>query len=179
LRQLRADVGVVFQQYNLFPHLSVLENILLGMVQVRKQPRAQAQEEAMALLVRVGLDDRAGAYPQTLSGGQQQRIAMVRALAMKPRLLLLDEPTSALDPLMARDVWRVIEDVAQMGVTLVIVSHDWRFVTRIVDRVVLLSEGQVVADGTPEQLCHSASKHPLTLQFLEQLGLSPGDNFVA
>jgi ABC-type polar amino acid transport system ATPase subunit len=165
LTQLRARVGMVFQQYNLFPHLTVLENVILGPVQVLKQQRAEAVETALDLLKRVGIAEKAQAYPDQLSGGQKQRVAIARSLAMKPAVLLLDEPTSALDPSMSREVLRVVQDLAHQEMTLLMVTHDGRFAQRIANRILILSGGTLVEDGPPEQLL-TLPRHELTRDFL-------------
>lgn len=152
INRFRASVGLVFQQFNLFPHRNVLDNITLGPIHVLKQSREVAEANGLALLAKVGLQEKAHAYPTALSGGQQQRVAIARALAMNPEILLLDEPTSALDPQMSREVLSVISDIAHHGLTLVIVSHDWSLATRIADRVVLMMAGRIEADGTVDSV---------------------------
>jgi ABC-type polar amino acid transport system ATPase subunit len=164
----RRDIGMVFQQFNLFPHLSVLENIVAAPVRVAGVDRAEAEETARALLARVGLPDKAPAYPKQLSGGQQQRVAIARALAMKPKLLLFDEPTSALDPEMIREVLDVMEDLSEQGMTMVVVSHEMGFARAAADRVILMHGGEIVEDAPPEQF-FSAPTSPHTRQFLSSL----------
>jgi len=152
IRRRRAEVGMVFQGFNLFPHLTVLENIIEAPIAVRGQPRAQAEQQARALLERVGLADRADAFPRQLSGGQQQRVAIARALALQPKVLLFDEPTSALDPELVAEVLSVIEELASSGTTLVIVTHELGFARRVADHVVMMDQGRVIEQGSPEAL---------------------------
>ncbi len=149
LAQLRADVGMVFQSFNLFAHKSVLENVTLGPVKVRKLPKAKAEALATELLERVGVAEQARKYPAQLSGGQQQRVAIARALAMSPKVLLFDEPTSALDPEMVQEVLDVMTELASSGMTMVVVTHEMGFARRAADRVVFLDGGQIVEIGTP------------------------------
>lgn len=148
---LRSQIGFVFQQFNLFPHLTALQNVTLAPVQVQKVPRATAETTARELLDRVGVADKATAYPGELSGGQQQRVAIARALAMAPRIMLFDEPTSALDPEMIGEVLQVIRDLARDGMTMMVVTHEMAFAREIADRVVFMDQGQIVETGTPEQ----------------------------
>lgn len=150
IRRRRAEVGMVFQGFNLFPHLTALENIIEAPIAVRGVPRAQAEQQARVLLERVGLADRADAFPRQLSGGQQQRIAIARALALQPKVLLFDEPTSALDPELVAEVLSVIEELARSGTTLVIVTHELGFARRVADHVVMMDQGRVIEQGTPE-----------------------------
>ncbi|MGP4017283.1 amino acid ABC transporter ATP-binding protein [Saccharopolyspora sp. 5N708] len=151
LAELRADVGMVFQQFNLFAHKTILENVTLGPVKVRKQSRDAAREDAMRLLERVGITDQAEKYPAQLSGGQQQRAAIARALAMKPKVMLFDEPTSALDPEMVNEVLEVMTDLAAEGMTMLVVTHEMGFARRAAHRVLFMSDGEVVEDATPEK----------------------------
>ncbi|AWH17427.1 ABC transporter ATP-binding protein [Stenotrophomonas sp. ZAC14D2_NAIMI4_7] len=152
IRRRRAEVGMVFQGFNLFPHLTALENIMEAPIAVRGVPRVQAEQQARALLQRVGLADKADAFPRQLSGGQQQRIAIARALALQPKVLLFDEPTSALDPELVAEVLSVIEELARSGTTLVIVTHELAFARRVADHVVMMDQGRVIEQGTPEAL---------------------------
>jgi ABC-type polar amino acid transport system ATPase subunit len=152
LRAMRATVGMVFQQFNLFPHLTALENIALAPAVVRHVPRADAESAGRALLERVGLGDRAASYPHQLSGGQQQRVAIARALAQKPKVMLFDEPTSALDPEMRDDVMEVIRDLAQDGMTMLVVTHEMQFAHDIASRVWVIDRGTIAEDGTPAQV---------------------------
>jgi polar amino acid transport system ATP-binding protein len=149
LREFRADIGMVFQQFNLFPHLSVLENMIVAPQHVHKQRRSEAIETAMALLTRVGLSDKADSYPAQLSGGQQQRVAIARALALRPRVMLFDEVTSALDPQLVEEVEKVIQQLATDGMTMLLVTHELAFARAVADRIVFMANGQVVEDGTP------------------------------
>ena len=151
LARLRAEVGMVFQSFNLFPHLTVLDNITLAPVRVRRLARAQAEARARELLERVGLADQAAKRPTELSGGQQQRVAIARALAMDPKVMLFDEPTSALDPEMVTEVLDVIKDLAASGMTMLVVTHEMGFARSVADRVVLMDQGQVVEQAAPEQ----------------------------
>jgi glutamate transport system ATP-binding protein len=151
LAALRADVGMVFQSFNLFAHKTVLDNVVLGPTRVRKTPRAKAVEEARALLDRVGVGHKESGHPAELSGGQQQRVAIARALAMHPKLMLFDEPTSALDPEMIREVLDVMVSLARDGMTMVAVTHEMGFARQAADRVVFMDDGQIVEIGTPEE----------------------------
>ena len=148
----RQKVGMVFQQFNLFGNLSVLENITISLTKVKHLPEDQAKEKALALLQRVGLEDKAAAYPSQLSGGQKQRIAIVRALAMEPDVLLFDEPTSALDPEMVGEVLQVISDLARDGITMVVVTHEMGFARKVGTRVLFMDGGQIAEQGTPEEI---------------------------
>lgn len=171
LNKLRAEVGFVFQQFNLYPHLSVLANITLAPMKIRRTPRKEAEEQAMALLERVGLAEKRDAYPTQLSGGQQQRVAIARALAMKPRIMLFDEPTSALDPEMIGEVLEVMLKLAKSGMTMVVVTHEMGFAREVAGRVVFMDHGVILEEGPPEQFFRNP-KHERTQQFLKQL-LSP------
>jgi len=151
LAQLRAEVGMVFQSFNLFAHKTILENVMLGPVKVRKQPRADAERKARELLERVGVAQQADKYPAQLSGGQQQRVAIARALAMEPKVMLFDEPTSALDPEMIKEVLDVMVDLAKQGMTMVVVTHEMGFARTAADRVVFMSDGRIVEENTPEE----------------------------
>lgn len=164
----RQKIGMVFQNFHVFPNLTVLENITLAPVLEKKLPRAQAEREAMALLQRVGLREKAGEYPRKLSGGQKQRLAIVRAMAMEPEVMLFDEPTSALDPEMVKEVLGVIEDLAQSGMTIVIVTHEMAFARRLSDRVLFLDGGIIQEEGTPEAV-FAASQNPRTAAFLSKV----------
>ena len=149
---IRAEMGMVFQHFNLFPHLSILNNITLAPRLVRQTPRAAAEAEAMELLTRVGLADKAHAYPQQLSGGQKQRVAIVRSLAMHPQVMLFDEPTSALDPEMVGEVLDVMKDLAKNGMTMVVVTHEMRFAHDVATRILFLEGGRISAEGTPAEI---------------------------
>ncbi|MGV0784426.1 amino acid ABC transporter ATP-binding protein [Mycolicibacterium peregrinum] len=151
LAQLRSDVGMVFQSFNLFAHKTILENVMLAPVKVRRKPKAQAREAAMALLDRVGVANQADKYPAQLSGGQQQRVAIARSLAMKPKVMLFDEPTSALDPEMINEVLAVMTSLAGEGMTMVVVTHEMGFARRASDRVVFMADGAIVEDAPPAE----------------------------
>ena len=148
----RQKVGMVFQQFNLFNNLTVLENITISLTKVKKQSEEESKEKALKLLKRVGLEDKANAYPSQLSGGQKQRIAIVRALAMEPDVLLFDEPTSALDPEMVGEVLQVISDLARDGITMVVVTHEMGFARKVGTRVLFMDSGQIAEQGTPEEI---------------------------
>jgi len=152
LRPLRQKVGMVFQQFNLFPHLTALDNITLAPTVVRDRPAAEAADKARALLAKVGLADRAGAFPHELSGGQQQRVAIARALAQEPEVMLFDEPTSALDPEMRDDVLGVMKDLAGGGMTMLVVTHEMHFAHDVATRVWVIDRGTIVEDGEPDQV---------------------------
>ena len=151
LAKLRADVGMVFQQFNLFPHLTIKDNVTLGPLKVRRMKKAEANETAMALLERVGIANQADKYPAQLSGGQQQRVAIARALAMNPKIMLFDEPTSALDPEMVNEVLDVMAGLASEGMTMVVVTHEMGFARKAADRVLFMADGAIVEDATPEE----------------------------
>jgi len=151
LALLRAEVGMVFQSFNLFAHKTILDNVTLGPRKVRKTPKAEAEDAAMALLDRVGIKDQAGKLPAQLSGGQQQRAAIARALAMHPKLMLFDEPTSALDPEMINEVLDVMVDLAKNDMTMIVVTHEMGFARRVADRVVFMSDGCLLEQATPEE----------------------------
>ena len=171
INQLRAEVGFVFQQFNLYPHLSVMKNITLAPMKIRKTPRKEAEEQAMALLKRVGLAEKHDAYPSQLSGGQQQRVAIARALAMKPRIMLFDEPTSALDPEMIGEVLAVMNDLAHSGMTMMVVTHEMGFAREVAHRVVFMDHGVILEEAKPEEFFKNP-QHDRAKQFLKQL-LSP------
>ncbi|CAH8771276.1 amino acid ABC transporter ATP-binding protein [Paenibacillus dendritiformis] len=164
----RAKMGMVFQSFNLFPHMSVMDNITLAPIKVKGKSKAEAEETAMDLLKKVGLADKASAYPDQLSGGQKQRIAIARALAMEPHVMLFDEPTSALDPEMVGEVLEVMKSLARDGMTMVIVTHEMGFAREVGDRIVFMDGGHIVEQGPPQQL-FSAPQHPRTQEFLGQV----------
>lgn len=168
INRVRAEVGMVFQLFNLFPHLTVLDNVVLAQKVVRRRNRQEAQAIAVDLLQKVGIPEKVNAYPSQLSGGQQQRVAIARALAMQPKIMLFDEPTSALDPEMIKEVLDVMLDLASEGMTMVVVSHEMGFVRAAADRVVFMDNGKVVEVTTPEQL-FTAPKHERTRRFLGQI----------
>ena len=151
LAKLRAEVGMVFQSFNLFAHKTILENVTLGPIKVRKQPKEEAERRAKELLERVGVGHQANKYPAQLSGGQQQRVAIARALAMEPKVMLFDEPTSALDPEMIKEVLDVMVDLAQRGMTMVVVTHEMGFARTAANRVVFMSDGKIVEENTPDE----------------------------
>ncbi|UPK77138.1 amino acid ABC transporter ATP-binding protein [Nocardioidaceae bacterium SCSIO 66511] len=151
LADLRADVGMVFQAFNLFAHKTILENVTLGPIKVRKQPKDEAEQRARELLGRVGIEEQAGKYPAQLSGGQQQRVAIARALAMEPKVMLFDEPTSALDPEMIKEVLDVMVDLAEGGMTMIVVTHEMGFARTAANRVVFMADGQIVEENTPDE----------------------------
>ncbi|MCA1325427.1 amino acid ABC transporter ATP-binding protein [Herbaspirillum seropedicae] len=157
--------GMVFQRFNLFGHMTALQNVMEGPVVVQKRRRAEVREEAMALLARVGLAERANAYPTELSGGQQQRVAIARALAMRPKLMLFDEPTSALDPELVGEVLAVMKDLARSGMTMIVVTHELGFAREVSNRVVFMDGGQVIESGTPGEVL-SRPQHPRTQEFI-------------
>ena len=157
LNAVRTEVGMVFQNFNLFPHMTVLDNLTLASVNVRKTDKKEAQDIAIKLLERVGLADKAQMYPDSLSGGQKQRVAIARALAMKPKVMLFDEPTSALDPEMVREVLDVMKSLADEGMTMVIVTHEMGFAKEVADRVLFVDGGQILEDGTPAQVFDAPS----------------------
>src|SRR4051794_1904144 len=167
LRQ-RTRFGFVFQSFNLFPHLTALDNVVEAPVSAQGRRRSEVEGEARELLARVGLADRAGAYPRQLSGGQQQRVAIARALAMRPAVLLFDEPTSALDPELVGEVLAVIENLARSGTTMVVVTHEIGFARRVADQVVFMDDGRVVEQGPPEQVL-DAPQHDRTRAFLARV----------
>ena len=168
LNQVRAEVGFVFQHFNLYPHLSVLENIILSPMKVKKVSRAEAERKAVELLTRVGLAHKKDAMPGELSGGQQQRVAIARGLAMEPRVMLFDEPTSALDPEMVGEVLKVMKDLAGSGMTMMCVTHEMGFAREVADRIIFVDHGQIVEDTTPESF-FTHPKSDRAKQFLAQV----------
>ena len=148
----RQKMGMVFQHFNLFPHKTILQNMILAPVKVLKMPKAEAEQKALALLARVGLEDRANAYPIQLSGGQKQRVAIVRALMMEPEVMLFDEPTSALDPEMVGEVLEVMKELARGGMTMVVVTHEMGFAREVGNRVLFMDEGKILEEGSPEDI---------------------------
>jgi polar amino acid transport system ATP-binding protein len=168
INKLRAEIGFVFQQFNLYPHLSVINNITLAPIKIRNTPKAEAEEQAMQLLIRVGLEEKRDAYPAQLSGGQQQRVAIARGLAMKPKIMLFDEPTSALDPEMIGEVLQVMQDLARSGMTMVVVTHEMGFAREVAHRVVFMDAGTILEEAKPEDFfCNP--QHERAKQFLNQL----------
>jgi polar amino acid transport system ATP-binding protein len=164
----RQKMGMVFQHFNLFPHMTILKNMTLAPMKLLHKTQADAEERALALLQRVGLADRAGAYPSQLSGGQKQRIAIVRALCMDPEVMLFDEPTSALDPEMVGEVLEVMKELAKDGMTMVVVTHEMGFAREVADRVIFMAEGLIVEEGKPEEI-FSAPRQARTREFLAKV----------
>ena len=164
----REKMGMVFQHFNLFPHMTILKNMTLAPRKLLKKSKAEAESKAMSLLQRVGLADRANAYPSQLSGGQKQRIAIVRALCMEPQVMLFDEPTSALDPEMVGEVLDVMKELAHEGMTMVVVTHEMGFAREVADRVIFMDEGQIVEEGTPNEIFNNP-QHPRTQDFLKKV----------
>src|SRR5215203_5466715 len=168
IEQIRMETGMVFQQFNLFPHLTVMQNIVLAPIQVRKWTKQKAEEIAMELLERVGIPEQAHKFPGQLSGGQQQRVAIARALAMQPKIMLFDEPTSALDPEMIKEVLDVMIELAKSGMTIVAVTHEMGFARAVADRMVFFDKGEIVEQGTPEQIFNNPQSDRTKL-FLSQI----------
>jgi len=171
INKLRAEIGFVFQQFNLYPHLSVLKNITLAPIKIRNTPGKEAAVQAMALLERVGLPEKRDAYPSQLSGGQQQRVAIARGLAMKPKIMLFDEPTSALDPEMIGEVLQVMKDLALSGMTMIVVTHEMGFAREVAHRVIFMDNGTILEEAPPEEF-FIRPQHERAKQFLKQI-LSP------
>ena len=168
IEKIRKEVGMVFQQFNLFPHLSVMANVTLGPIWVRRVPKEEAEEQAMVLLERVGIPEQAEKYPAQLSGGQQQRVAMARALAMEPKIMLFDEPTSALDPEMIKEVLDVMHELAETGMTMLVVTHEMGFARGVADRMLFFDDGIIVERGTPDDI-FSNPQEDRTKLFLSQI----------
>jgi len=168
INKVREEVGMVFQRFNLFPHMSVMDNITLAPIKVRKMSKDAAEKVARDLLVKVGLADKEKAYPEQLSGGQQQRVAIARALAMRPKIMLFDEPTSALDPEMVNEVLEVMKTLAQEGMTMVVVTHEMGFAREVGDRVIFMDEGRIVEEGTPDAIFNNA-REERTKSFLSKI----------
>ena len=168
IEQIRSETGMVFQQFNLFPHLTVMQNIVLAPIQVRKWTKQKAEEIAMQFLERVGIPEQAKKFPGQLSGGQQQRVAIARSLAMQPKIMLFDEPTSALDPEMIKEVLDVMTELAKSGMTILAVTHEMGFARAVADRMIFFDKGEIVEQGTPEQIFNSP-KEDRTKLFLSQI----------
>ncbi|PWU69684.1 amino acid ABC transporter ATP-binding protein [Gracilibacillus dipsosauri] len=168
INKLRTEVGMVFQQFNLFPHKTVLQNITLPMITVRKWKKEEAEKKALQLLKKVGLEEKAGVYPDSLSGGQKQRVAIARALGMEPKIMLFDEPTSALDPEMVGEVLEVMKELAQEGMTMVVVTHEMGFAREVGDRVIFMDEGYIVEENEPQSLFQHP-QHERTKAFLSKV----------
>ena len=166
--EIRTKLGMVFQSFNLFPHMTVMDNIMLAPIQVKKMAKEEAEKKAKELLKTVGLEDKADSYPSSLSGGQQQRVAIARALAMDPEVMLFDEPTSALDPEMVGEVLAVMKDLANQGMTMVIVTHEMGFAREVADRVFFMDQGIIMEQGTPDQL-FLEPKNERTQNFLSKI----------
>ena len=165
---VRREVGMVFQSFNIFPHLTVMQNITLAPMRVLRRPRSEAEKQAMELLERVGIPEQAAKYPAELSGGQQQRVAIARALAMQPKIMLFDEPTSALDPEMIKEVLDVMRELAGSGMTMIVVTHEMGFAREVADRMAMFDEGTIIEEGTTEQL-FDHPQHERTKLFLSQI----------
>ncbi|HAM80124.1 amino acid ABC transporter ATP-binding protein [Ornithinibacillus bavariensis] len=168
INEIRKEVGMVFQQFNLFPHMRVLENITIAPIKIRKMDQIEANDLALQLLEKVGLRDKADAYPEQLSGGQMQRVAIARALAMRPKIMLFDEPTSALDPEMVKEVLDVMKQLAEEGMTMVVVTHEMGFAREVGDRVFFMDGGIIVEEGTPEEV-YGQPKSARTQDFLSKV----------
>jgi general L-amino acid transport system ATP-binding protein len=168
IEAIRKETGMVFQSFNLFPHMTILKNITLAPIWVRKWPKAKAEKIALELLERVGIPEQANKYPGQLSGGQQQRVAIARALAMQPKIMLFDEPTSALDPEMIKEVLDVMKTLAGSGMTMLVVTHEMNFAREVADRIVLFDHGEIIETGTPSELFDNP-KHERTKLFLSQI----------
>ena len=168
INKIREKMGMVFQQFNLFPHKTVLQNLTIAPIKVKGLSKAEAEKKAMELLERVGLSNKATAYPSSLSGGQKQRIAIARALAMEPDVMLFDEPTSALDPEMVGEVLNVMKDLAKEGMTMVVVTHEMGFAREVGDRILFMDNGNIVEQGTPEEIFNNP-KNPRTIDFLSKV----------
>jgi general L-amino acid transport system ATP-binding protein len=168
IERIRSEIGMVFQSFNLFPHLTVLQNVTLAPRNVRKWPKARAEEKARQLLQRVGIPEQANKYPAQLSGGQQQRVAIARALAMEPKIMLFDEPTSALDPEMIKEVLDVMKELAGTGITMLVITHEIGFAREVADRILFFDEGVIVEEGTPDRF-FTEPRHDRTKLFLSQI----------
>ena len=168
INKIRMEVGMVFQSFNLFPHKTALQNLTLGPMKLRKVPRGEAEAKGLALLKKVGIEEKASTYPSRLSGGQQQRVAIARALAMNPKIMLFDEPTSALDPEMIGEVLDVMVNLAREGMTMVVVTHEMGFAREVADRVVFMDQGEILEVAPPRTLFEGAA-HPRTKKFLSQI----------
>ncbi|HEV3474997.1 MAG TPA: amino acid ABC transporter ATP-binding protein [Actinomycetota bacterium] len=168
IERIRSEIGMVFQSFNLFPHLTIMQNLTLAPRNVRRWPKAKAEQKAMQLLERVGIPEQADKYPAQLSGGQQQRVAIARALTMEPKIMLFDEPTSALDPEMIKEVLEVMKELARSEMTLVVITHEIGFAKEVADRVLFFDEGRIVEEGTPQDF-FSNPQHERSKRFLSQI----------
>lgn len=168
INKVRENIGMVFQHFNLFDHKTVLENIMMAPVELKKMTKEEAKEKGMQLLKRVGMDSKADCYPSQISGGQKQRVAIARALAMNPKIMLFDEPTSALDPEMVGEVFAVMKELASEGMTMVVVTHEIGFAREVADRVIFMDDGYIVEQGTPQEVILNP-KEPRTIDFLNKV----------
>ena len=168
INHIRQNIGMVFQHFNLFPHLTILQNITLAPIKLKKMSKQEAEAKAMSLLERVGLPEKANAYPSQLSGGQKQRVAIVRALCMNPEVMLFDEPTSALDPEMVGEVLDVMKELAEDGMTMIVVTHEMGFAREVADKVLFMYDGVITEEGTPDEIFTNA-KNPRTQQLLQSV----------
>ena len=168
INHIRQNIGMVFQHFNLFPHLTILQNITLAPIKLKKMSKQEAEAKAMSLLERVGLPEKANAYPSQLSGGQKQRVAIVRALCMNPEVMLFDEPTSALDPEMVGEVLDVMKELAEDGMTMIVVTHEMGFAREVADKVLFMYDGVITEEGTPDEI-FTNPKNPRTQQFLQSV----------
>ncbi|MBS4221414.1 amino acid ABC transporter ATP-binding protein [Lederbergia citrea] len=168
INEIRKDVGMVFQHFNLFPHKTILENITLAPINVKGMKKQEAEQKALELLAKVGLSEKASAYPDSLSGGQKQRVAIARALAMEPKIMLFDEPTSALDPEMVGEVLEVMKQLAEEGMTMIVVTHEMGFAREVGDRVIFMDNGYIVEENVPQEL-FSNPQHERTKAFLSKI----------
>lgn len=168
INHIRQKVGMVFQRFNLFPHMTAIQNVMEGPITIKKMDKGQAERKAIELLRKVGLEDKANQYPAMLSGGEKQRVAIARTLAMEPKVVLFDEPTSALDPELVGEVLRVMKDLAKEGMTMIVVTHEMGFAKEVADRVIFLNEGVIAEEGSPEQIFESP-KHERLQAFLSQI----------
>jgi polar amino acid transport system ATP-binding protein len=168
INRIREEAGMVFQHFNLFPHKTTLENVSLALIKVRKLSKEEAEKRALEILRKVGLEDKAHVYPAALSGGQKQRVAIARALAMRPKVMLFDEPTSALDPEMVGEVLNVMNDLAKIGMTMIVVTHEMGFAREVSDRVLFMDDGMIVEEGTPQDIFNHA-QNERTITFLSKV----------